>query len=239
MGSYASHYPQLRQALTEKLSQIGHWLLPQSCFLCGELSRRPLCEGCLNDLPSLTMTCHYCGCALERAGVCADCQQQRPLYAKAQAVFSYTYPLDLLIHAAKFNHNLAVLTLLGELMAHRLINTHPEVLIPIPLHPRRFRHRGYNQALELAKIIAKQTHIPLADKVCIRCRDTPPQYMLTAEQRKTNLIGAFKVRTATIPWRSVAVVDDVLTTGSTAWEMTGVLLNAGVQHVEIWCCAKA
>lgn len=183
--------------------------------------------------------CQSCGKPTLKK-VCWRCTLVRPLFTETKAIFHYCYPIDSLVHTAKFQGNIAVLTLLGKLMArHLTIRDVPDVLIPVPLHKNRLRQRGYNQALELAKSIAQHTTLPISTEACLRYRDTVPQYSLSGEQRKNNLHNAFKIQKLKPNWQHVAVVDDVMTTGTTVHEITRILLQAGVGRVDIWCLARA
>lgn len=226
-----------------KLTHFTHWLLPQSCFLCGDSSNQSLCAACIADLPYQRHACIRCAKTLSETGVCENCQTNPPPYTHTQAVFSYQYPIDKLILAAKFHQNLAVLKLLGDLMAQHLTlqlisQSSPDILIPVPLHPKRLRQRGYNQSLELAKYISKQTGIPLDYKTCQRIKNTRPQTTLSQQQRQTNVIGAFQVRNLKSSWQHIVLIDDVMTTGSTIQELAKVFKEAGVATVDVWCCAR-
>lgn len=114
----------------------------------------------------------------------------------------------------------------------------PDCLVPIPLHPARYRARGFNQALEIARPVASQLKIPLCPKLCRRVRITPPQRLLDAEERHKNLRGAFQA-TEDLSGRHIAIVDDVLTTGATAHEVATALKRAGAVQVEAWVLARA
>ncbi|OQW94465.1 MAG: hypothetical protein BWK79_05855 [Beggiatoa sp. IS2] len=221
------------------LKSFRHWLLPQSCFLCGDANPQTICSYCLESLPYQKTACQHCARSLPKNGVCGKCLQRPPPYQRTQVVFSYDYPVNKLILAMKFNDNLALLKLSGHLMAQRLdLEPRPDVLIPVPLHPKRLRQRGYNQSLELAKMIAKQTGIPLNYTACKRIRNTPQQTRLTAEQRETNVRGAFQVQFVKPEWQHLVIIDDVMTTGATVTELANMFLNAGIRRVDVWCCAR-
>lgn len=205
------------------------FVLPQSCFLCGDNSNDCLCSACLAELPYHNSL----------KGIPCTKANQSPQLTDIQSVFSYTYPIDKLIIAAKFHQNLAVLNLLGYLMAeHLMIENRPDVLIPVPLHSKRLRERGYNQSLELAKCIKKKTGIPLSYKICKRIKETLPQTSLSAQQRQNNIVDAFQVLELKKEWRHIVLIDDVITTGATVKELAKVLLKMGVQRVDVWCCAR-
>jgi len=211
--------------------QFTHWLLPQSCFLCGDLCQQVLCEACLADLPVSTVP-------IDRLG--NQGQHALPPHIHTQAVFSYEYPIDKLIIAAKFHKNLAVLNYLGDQMAQQLtITDQPEVLIPVPLHRNRLRQRGYNQSVELAKRICQKTGIPLNYSAVTRVRDTPPQSLTKFADRRNNVRKTdFKIIQPPPPWQHVILVDDVMTTGTTVKAVSEMLLEAGIAKVEVWCCAS-
>lgn len=215
-------------------------LLPQSCFLCGADGPQFICTNCLADLPYQQQNCHRCARPLTTDdNLCTICQTHPPVFERAQAVFTYRYPIDKLIQVAKYGSNLAALSSLGQLMTtHLHIDNRPEVLIPVPLHPRRLRQRGYNQSLELAKIIARHTGISLDYTTCVRQRYTVPQVSLHGSQREANIRGAFRVQSVPLKWTHIAIIDDVMTTGSTVHELARVLTAAGVKRVEVWCCAR-
>ncbi|HET8700060.1 MAG TPA: hypothetical protein VFL97_00110 [Nitrococcus sp.] len=109
----------------------------------------------------------------------------------------------------------------------------PDAVIPVPLHPRRLRQRGFNQALE----IARRLDIPLAAQMVRRTRPTAAQSRLGVRERRSNTRGAFAVTISRLP-RHIAVLDDVLTTGATAMELSRVLCRAGAEQVEIWVVAR-
>jgi ComF family protein len=209
--------------------QLIDFIVPQSCFLCGDNSSDCLCSGCLAELPYHN--------SLKRIP-CTKANKSSQ-FIEIHSVFTYTYPLDKLIIAAKFHQNLAVLNLLGILMAeHLTIENRPDVLIPVPLHSKRLRQRGYNQSLELAKRITKKTGIPLAYKSCKRIKDTLPQTSLSAQQRQSNIVDAFQVLELKKQWQYVVLIDDVMTTGATVKELAKVFLKMGVQRVDVWTCAS-
>ncbi len=229
---------------THWLSSFTHWLFPQSCFLCGDISTQVVCTACLADLPYQNAACIYCAKPLKsektNSEICYQCRKELPPYTHTQALFSYTYPVSTLIPAAKFQQNLAVLNLLGYLMAQFMIlEPRPDVLIPVPLHPKRVRQRGYNQSLELAKCITKETGIPLDNKACKRIKNTAPQTSLTSsQQRQDNVKCAFQIINIKPHWQHIILIDDVMTTGSTVKELALEFKKAGAKRVDVWCCAR-
>jgi len=219
------------------------WLLPSSCVLCGRAGRlgQDLCADCASELPYLKAACHRCAIPLPQAGVCGQCQQKPHCFDNVWAAFDYQPPVDHLIQSLKFNSKLHSARLLGELMAERVTVAGvglPELLLPVPLHVSRLRQRGFNQALELARPLAREFDLPLKPGLCRRLRPTVAQTGLDAKARRRNLKGVFEV-VAEPGVSHIAIVDDVMTTGSTAEMMARALKNAGVARVDVWVCARA
>jgi ComF family protein len=172
--------------------------------------------------------------------LCGHCQTQPLAFERCLSPFTYRAPLDHLLLGLKFNGRLAPARLLGELMAQWLatmVDVPPDHILPVPLHATRLRERGFNQAVELARPIAKRFGRPLDLDGVRRVRVTPPQSDLSRKERLKNIKGAFEVSR---PLNGqVVIVDDVMTTGSTAHELAQTLLAAGAEQVEVWVCARA
>jgi ComF family protein len=154
----------------------------------------------------------------------------------------YAAPVDRWQPRFKFHHDLAAGRLLSQLMsAACALAPRPQALVPVPLHHARLRSRGYDQALELAKPIARTLTLPLRTGLLQRVRATTPQSSLDAGERRRNLEGAFAVVAAAdkdaLP-AHVALVDDVITTGATLHAAARALLEAGVARVDAWACAR-
>jgi ComF family protein len=219
-------------------------LLPPHCLLCGQSgsNRRDLCDACAADLVRNRIACPRCALPMQTpAPLCGECLQHEPPFAAAFAPFVYASPLDQLVTRLKFGRNLAAGRVLSELWIDALRAASPslpDALIPVPLHPERLRERGYNQALELARPLAKAFGIPLRDDVLVRTRATSAQSNLDALERHRNLRGAFSVAGGTLP-TYVSVVDDVMTTGATLHECARTLLRAGAERVDVWALGRA
>ena len=229
------------------LKSVHNWLLPATCVLCDQkgAAGQDLCHGCAGELPYIRAACERCAIPLPLlqagAGVCGQCQQSPPSFDAARALFHYREPVDQLLKGLKFNGKLHNARLLGELMAERLVAPgalHPDAIVPVPLHPARLRQRGFNQALELARPLARRLGAPLLPQLCQRVRDTAPQLGQDAKARRRNLKGAFAVSDLGDIKRMV-IVDDVMTTGSTAELLAQALKRAGAERVELWVCARA
>ncbi len=224
---------------------IQDCLFPPTCILCNLSCNHSddLCDACAINFKKNTNGCSCCASTLEidaSARTCGKCLSNPPAYDKTHAPFVYQSGIRHLIQTLKFNNNYKNARLLGNLIADSVINsaTFPELIMPVPLHPIRYRQRGFNQSLEIARTVSKRLSIPLDYSSCQRKKYTLQQSALPAKQRQKNLRNAFTVCRA-IPARHVVIVDDVMTTGATANEMAKTLKKAGVSRVDIWVCARA
>lgn len=221
-------------------------LLPRRCILCKAPTLREvdLCYACERDLPKIISSCQNCGQPLSiNQTHCGLCLHQHLPYSQLIAAFHYRDPIAHLLTALKFNHKLGHAILLGELLGQHLYDFYqgrekPEIIIPIPLHQQRLKERGYNQALEIAKPVAKKLGIAIDRYNCIRSRNTIAQTLLAAEQRKQNIKQAFVIDKP-INHKYAGVIDDVVTTGSTVTEFCKTLHQNGITNIDVWCCAYA
>ena len=218
--------------MREKLASV---LFGGSCFVCRGAARALLCAQCDAELPRLAEA--LCPrCALESPGgaVCGRCLTLSPAYDATHAALAYDFPADALVHALKFRGELALAPLLASLLADKLRSAQVDHVVPVPLSVERLRHRGYNQAVEIARHLRGDA-LELA--LCERTRDAPPQIELPYDQRQRNVRGAFRC-TRALAGARIAVVDDVMTTGATLDEMARTLKAAGAAHVENWVVAR-
>ena len=221
-------------------------VLPPRCLLCGGHARQTLglCNACHADMPRNTCCCQRCALPLEHpAEECGECLRREPPFTRTWAPFRYAHPLDLLEARFKFRRDLAAGQVLSALMIEAagadLSAALPERLYCVPLHPDRLRERGFNQALELAKPLARALDLPLDDRALIRSRSTRAQTGLDAKERRRNLQGAFALTPGIAIPTHVAILDDVMTTGTTLRECAKVLRRAGVPRVDVWALARA
>jgi len=213
-------------------------LLPQSCQLCGaEGTAGPLCAPCLADLPWLSRdACAVCALPLPCGSVCGACLDRPPRFHRVESVFAYAFPVDALIHAYKYRGRLALARLLGDLLAQR-VALDVDAIVPMPLARGRLAERGFNQALEIARVVAARTGVALLPRACRKVTDTPAQATLPWKERASNVRRVF-VCDADLGGRRIAVVDDVLTTGATLNELARVLRKAGAAEVRGWMVAR-
>jgi ComF family protein len=235
----------------EKPRMVYNWtrniqalLYPPRCTLCDGDGAEDLdlCAGCRADLPRLRHACARCAAALPRSAavdLCPDCLRRPPPFTAAHAPLHYAPPADWLIVQLKFHRRLSHARLLGALLAsHTADSERPEALIPMPLHRRRWRERGYNQAAEIAIETGRRLGVPVWRNAARRIRATAPQTELPAAKRRANVRGAFAAASL-VADRHVAIVDDVATTGHTAAELARTLLTAGARRVDLYCAARA
>jgi ComF family protein len=221
---------------------------PSSCVLCGASGEEPfsdLCSACAADLPLNATCCSRCAEPLlmeaAREFVCGACIRRTPRFDRAVCAFTYAYPVDQLVRALKYRNAVSYARVLGDLLAARLLcepRLLPQIIIPVPLAHARFRERGYNQAIEVARRLEKRLSIPMHTGAVVRTRETAEQAGLDQKQRRKNIRGAFEL-VEKLSAKTIAVVDDVMTTGSTANELARVLKRGGARRIEIWAVARA
>lgn len=227
----------------KRAARVYHWLerllapvLGSSCQLClaPGATGLDLCAGCRGDLPWTGAACPRCTRPLGRIATCGACQRRAPPVAGARAAFHYRDEVAALVQAFKFRGDLAAGRLLGDLLAQRWDASLPAVLVPMPLHPRRQRERGFNQATELARRLPGEIHPDLVRRV----RATPAQTKLGRAARRANVRDAFALTGRPLPPR-LTVVDDVITTGASVHALTRVLRTAGVSEIHVIAVARA
>ncbi len=170
---------------------------------------------------------------------CGHCLHAPSAFDRTIAALRYEFPLDVLIQELKYRHQFALVPLLGAALAERARQSasRPDVLIPMPVHPARLRERGFNQALELAKAVAGRLDLPILAQGAERIRATPPQVGLPWKERAKSVRGAFSC-SADLGGKHVAVVDDVMTTGTSLHELSIALRKQGATEISAWVVAR-
>lgn len=231
------------------LRKIPHYL-QSTCLLCQcKIHRSPtttshyyfgLCHYCQADLPFIETSCQQCSIPLPaNQPHCGICLNTMPFYDKTLCAVSYEQHIPGLIHRFKTCHDNATGRLLAELL---LAKVHQEkfnidCIVATPMHWQRNLQRGNNHSYLLAKILSRSLDIPLHRSLLLRQRPTPIQKVLTARQRKQNLKNAFFCPAPPSGLR-IAIIDDVMTTGSTMNEMAQTLKSAGAREVHCWAIAR-
>ena len=217
------------------MRNFGGLLFGGTCFLCRGGASGVLCAACDGDLPRLAPPrCPRCALDSARGEVCGRCLAEAPRYDATLAALAYRFPADALVHALKFRGELALGSFLADLFSSHVGADEVDCVVAVPLSAARLRERGYNPAVEIARrILPAKLDLTL----CERSRDTPPQMALPLEQRRRNVRGAFRC-TRRLAGQTVAVVDDVMTTGATLDEVAGALKAAGAARVTNWVVAR-
>jgi ComF family protein len=231
---------------------LGDLVFPPRCMACGVLlvgqGDATFCPECFSMIRFVAPPmCPCCGIPLTGAGVdhlCGDCLVSRPPYAIARAVARYEAVLLDAIHVFKYKGKITTGEVLGKIMAEYV---YPDfsiadysLIVPVPLHPKRLRERGFNQAVVLARVISMRFSIPLDFMTLRRHVFTEPQVSLGKDQRTANVRGAFVVKDGKkIQGQKIILVDDVYTTGSTVKECAGALMKHGAAEVAVLTLARA
>ena len=215
----------------------------QICALCAshQGGNLGICTPCLNDLPwHDSPQCPQC--ALHTDGsVCGSCLNSPPEFDTTHALFTYNYPIDGLLQHYKYKETLHLAHTFSALMVNKQSSneTHRKIdrIIPMPMHANRLKERGFNQALEIARLVSKHFQIKLDYTSCQRTRYTPPQASLPLKERIKNIRGVFECQQNLQDLR-IAIMDDVMTTGASLNELAKTLKQAGAAHVECWVIAR-
>lgn len=220
----------------------------QTCLLCDEAtgSKKSICEACEPDLPWLTDQCERCALPLPMSDLtCSQCTINPPAFDEVIAAWLYDFPIDTLVtrfkHQGKWPMGRLMADLFAEFVRYRLNEglARPDFLLPVPMTNKRMRQRGYNQAAMLAAWLAALLQMPVSEQLLRRVKETPAQQGLDARARRRNLLGAFELlRPQDVAGKHIALIDDVLTTGSTADEIAKLLRKAGARQVDVYCLAR-
>ncbi len=219
--------------------------LPGQCEVCRQWTQGALCTDCIARFAAPAPRCARCGLRLGLpTPACGACLREPPPFERTVCAVDYGFPWSALIADFKF-HGRAEL---GPVLSRRLCaavqaagQPPPQLVLPVPLAPRRLAERGYNQAWELARRVAADMRLPARHDVLLRPLDTGAQVELGRAERRRNLRGAFMVdphRRSLVAGQRVALVDDVMTTGATAAESCATLLRAGASAVDLWVLAR-
>lgn len=240
-------------------SQYHHYqeqlrrLVPTPCIACGVSCNQSisLCDFCRLELPWIKDACYSCGLPLPATALdarrCGKCLSHELPFNFCKGVFNYSSPLNKLIPRFKFHHQTDIGFTLASLLARQFAEEYrdipkPQLLLPVPLHSQRFRSRGFNQALLIAKVISKHTAIPIGNNAVRKVKNTLPQTRMTnAKLRQKNQNKVFFLDKKRLPKNvnHIAIIDDVVTTMATVMSLSKVLRSHGIRHIDVWCLARA
>lgn len=226
------------------MKNILNFFLPKLCLACGRLMTvdSRLCDYCAELLRPNEKACIRCALPIENGDMCGTCLAFPPPFDFTLAPFFYKPPLSTWVLQLKFQHKLKNAKILAEILSNQIKKHYaqkamPNFIIPVPLHPKRLHERGFNQAIEIAKPIAKKYHMTISYEHFRRNKHTQAQSSLTARQRRINMSGAF-ILSRPFTADHVAILDDVLTTGQTVRVFSQMLRQCGVKKIDVWCCAR-
>jgi len=240
--------------LTQRLVDCLSLALPSSCALCGERGDHGLCVGCRTQFFSQRpCRCFQCANTLPYAAeggktICGACLKQAPAFDRTVVTADYAAPIDQMVLSLKFGGNLALAPLLANMLREEYLRlnddsgTLPNLLTVVPLGAERLAERGFNQALEIARPLARALGIPLEPRLAIRVRNTAAQALLQPKERRKNMRNAFTLTPAAIDriqGQHIAIVDDVMTTGETLGELAATLKRFGAARVTNFVFARA
>ena len=239
----------LKHLLFQQMRNTVATLLPCSCVLCGETCAPLICQHChqqfFNDLTARCMQCAIAIPETESNQRCGACISTPPNFDHTIVVCGYVAPIDHLILAYKFGHQLPIATLFANMLRDATLKEHQqflcELLCPVPLGPKRLVERGYNQSLEIAKPLSHHLGVPLSQQLLRRSRETAQQSSLHPDDRHKNVRNAFTIDGSAIELirgKHIGVVDDVMTTGTTLNEIAALLKRFGAAKVSNYVFAR-
>ena len=218
---------------------------PSQCEVCRQWGASALCQDCISAFACTVPRCARCGLRTGAAiAACGECLRQPPPFAQTVCVADYGFPWDRLIGAFKFEARPELAAVLAECLLEAVTDAPqaaPDWVMPVPLSPARLAERGYNQAWELTRRVARRAALPARADVLLRPLETAHQAALDRTERQRNLRHAFMVeprRRALVQGRRIALVDDVMTTGTTVREAAAALVRAGAASVQVWVLAR-
>jgi ComF family protein len=248
----------LHVTLTDRLDWLVDWLYPPRCRACGGTiygrDAEYFCGVCWPKIRLVSHPlCNRCGRPFPDAGgddhQCAACLTRTPYFVRGRAWGCYPreeideHPLRQVVQRFKYGRKVSLGKPLGRLMAQgcqEFLETCPmDLIVPVPLHPKRLRWRGFNQSLLLARQVSHMYRVPIDPFLLYRSRETPPQTQLPEDERRKNVRGAFAINTGkSLKERSVLLVDDVYTSGATVNECSRVLVRGGAREVSVLTLAR-
>ena len=230
------------------LERLKNNLFPSRCYTCLEpllFSQHLLCVDCVKSLPYIDNACIRCSESLSHSGICPNCQKNPPYFNRCIALCNYQYPVSTALKNIKKNAYAPETKKFSMLLLQRLKRIYraqsiPKIIIPIPAHPIKTFMRGFNQSELIANFICTGLeNTQLHQTICYRKQLGKPQKSQTRAQRLRLLSNAFKIKNSEIiEGKSLAVVDDIVTTGATANAVSQSLISAGAKSVDLWCIAK-
>ena len=199
-----------------------------------------LCEKCLQLISFNTTCCDICARPLTQNLICGQCQKNPPSFDGVLTPLLYLDPVNRFLCGLKYREQFSFARFAAGVIANHALKTPqktPDMICPVPMTSKALRKRGFNQSAFIGQLIAWQLGIPMSGKWIFKTRDTPHQSDLKAPERQNNLKGVFDCK-CQVRGKHIVIVDDVLTTGATANELSKTLKKNGASRVDIWTCAR-
>ena len=224
-------------------SRLSALIPEQSCVLCAENAKFCICHECESSFSSHQPRCKSCAHPIGgKLDFCGQCLAHAPVFNRAYTLYDYQGAIADLIKIFKFDHRLCV----GDYFSYQLYDLYQSIvskgveydaIIPMPLSRSRMSERGYNQVLELLRVISKKTNTIIDTHSVDRIKATQPLSALNPEQRKAEIKNAFSAQP--MSYKKVLLVDDVMTTGSSLNELAKIVIKAGVKSCDVMTLARA
>ena len=222
-----------------RIEQFLDLIFPKRCGVCDQVllyGERQICEICKRNIKYIgNQVCFRCGKPVrEEEEYCYDCGRRKHYFDQGRSVFSYEY-IRLSLYRFKYAGRKEYASFYARNIQHELKEVckiwKPQALVPVPLHPKKQRKRGYNQAEEIAKELSKLWKIPVRSDLIKRCKNTRPMKEIVGTERQNNLKKAFKLGTNDVKLNTIIIIDDIYTTGSTIDAVAKVCREAGISHI--------
>jgi ComF family protein len=213
----------------------------QLCFRRRAIKNTSLCFACTKELDYWSGAyhqCEVCGRFIASKGLCSRCVREKPPFIKARAVGPYRGILKECLYNLKFRGDRRLAVPLGRMLGKKMKASYEtkevDIIVPVPMYPERLKMRGFNQAALIARETSREILKPVNENLLIKKRDTLPQVQLSQLDRMTNLTGSFAVKNNNfLRGKTVLLVDDIYTTGSTVKECTLELMDSGAERVVV------
>lgn len=241
MHKHIYHWTGNKNNAIERIQEAAWRLLyPARCPLCDKAvtpAGENICHECHRKLQLVKEPCCYkCGKSLreQEREICRDCSTKAHKYVRGAALFEYDC-IHESVYRFKYEGRREYAEFYAEEMARYLGDLirswKPDAFVPVPIHAKRKKKRGYNQAELLAQALGSRMQIPVKDKIVARVRNTLPQKGLTPDERQNNLKKAFKIQENDVKLKTIIIVDDIYTTGSTINALCKAFENTGVERI--------
>lgn len=228
--------------MKEMIKQYQEYLLellyPNVCPFCGKISIEGICKQCIGKIQYVQEPlCKKCGKPIkdEQEEYCLDCKEKKRSFDQGKALWIHRTPVKQAIYKYKYHNRRIYSRIFAEelyrVYQDKLLRWDVQAIIPIPLHKKRKKMRGFNQTEEIAKKLEEKTGIPMLPDLLVRVKATVPQKKLESQKRNENISNAFRIRRGREIPRRILLIDDIYTTGSTINEAAKILKLAGAEHV--------